>query len=192
VSLNRSIVEAPGVAARPPLTAWALNRPQRVLLSMVRTVHNLCDEADVQCVMFLATELGMIRPAPFYFSRSGSHGAPAPKSLVLEDALQELIESAVLIWDNGCLRCTADLSSIAPELDLHFRKEAARLEQLSALERKALARATLEGYGTGQDVLALRTGLPFQSVLARAFGDPDGSTLLRRLISREQYQFYSA
>jgi hypothetical protein len=75
---------------------------------------------------------------------------------------------------------------------LHFRKEAARLEQLSALERKALARATLEGYGTGQDVIALRTGSPFQSVLARAFEDPDGSTLLRRLISREQYQFYSA
>jgi hypothetical protein len=142
--------------------------------------------------MFLATELGMIRPAPFYFSRSGSHGAPAPVSLVLQDALQELLDSGVLTWDAGCLRCMEDLSSIAPELDLHFHKEAVWLEQLSAPERKALACATLDRQGVDQDVVAVRAAAPFQTVLARASGDPDGSVLLKRLISREHYQLYSA
>jgi hypothetical protein len=159
---------------------------------MVKMVHNLRDEIDVQCVMFLATELSMIRPAPFYFSRSGAQGAPAPVSLVLQDTLQELLDTTVLAWDNCSLRCTQDLSSIAPDLDLHFHKEAVWFGQLSAPERKALACASLGRHGTSQDVVALRAEMPFQTVIARACGDPDTFTLLKRLISREQYQLHSA
>jgi hypothetical protein len=168
VSLNRSTVELPSAAKRSLLT-WNLNRPQRVLLSLVRTVQNLCDEADVQCVMFLASELGMIRPAPFYFSRSGVHGAPAPVSLVLRDTLQKLLDGAILAWENGALRCSVDLGNTVPDLDF-LRTDAASLERLSVQERKALASTALNRHRTGQDQVASRIEGPSKTALAGVWG----------------------
>jgi hypothetical protein len=170
VSLNRSTVETPSTATQAPLLAWALNRPQQVLVSLVKTVHNLCDEDDVQCVMFLATEFGMIRPAPFYFSRNGAHEAPGPVSLVLRDTLRELLDSAFLLWENGCLTCAGGVSAVVPERECSFREDLAWIEGLSSQERKALACTALSRQNAGQDHATPWIGLPVETALTRVWG----------------------
>jgi hypothetical protein len=157
---------------------------------MISTLHNLSDEADVQCVMFLATEFGLIRPAPFYFSRSGAPGVPAPESLVLRHTLQELLDTSCVTWENGCLRCVENLAGMPAMLDV--QGGIAWLGTLSARERKVLARATLDLHRAGVDVVSPMADTPFRASITRALGDLEGFELLEHRLMMARYQLRSA
>ena len=91
----------------PPAPASA-NRPQHTLLALVRAVKNLRDELDLQCLAFLAGELGMLQNTPFCFSLALSQDRAVPESLILRDTFDTMLRQHTLGWDCGQLRALVD------------------------------------------------------------------------------------
>ena len=124
--------------AAPEIDLSQLGRTQCVLLDVLRAVHDVQDEEDLQCLVFLADECGFLRPDPFCFGISLSSGTRLPWSLILRDTLEQL-RGVGLVIDDGCLRPALRYRSsgtVAPE-------GLARLAALSASERRSLAGGAL-------------------------------------------------
>ena len=123
------------------LSSRPLSHTQRSLFELISAVRNLRDEDDVQRLVFLATEFGVLQPSPFYFSRRLVQELLTPMSLVLRDALGALLECDLLRWEGGRLCAYGDLwgpERAAPHMDVTW------LGALSATERGVLAQATLD------------------------------------------------
>src|SRR6185437_6365009 len=93
----------PAIAASPK--RQSLSRTQQALLLLVNAVSDLRDEEDLQCLAFLAGELGILRHTPFYFSRGSA--SRIPHSVVLDDTLQVSISAGLIGRESGALRAYA-------------------------------------------------------------------------------------
>lgn len=137
LTLSAALAGEYAVAA-PEIDPLQLGRTQRVLLDVLRAVHDVQDEEDLQCLVFLADECGFLRQDPFCFGISLASGTRLPWSLILRDTLEQL-RAAGLVTDEGVLRP-------AP----HYRPSGtaapdglAQLASLSASERRTLAGGAL-------------------------------------------------
>jgi hypothetical protein len=160
---------APAAATVPAESTKVTSLTQQVLLSLVRSVRNLRDECDVQCLAFLAGELDLLRKTPFCFSRRLSKDAPLPVSLVLRDTFDSMVSRKLLGWEGGNLCALVEPSSATPLRDL-VGDGISWLGALLPGERQALAKATVQLDGTGGTLLSSRADSPIQRVVARMMG----------------------
>lgn len=168
-------VAAPLVFA---LEKQGLSRTQQIMLLLVNAVPDLRDEDDLQCLAFLAGELGILRHTPFYFSRGSD--TRAPQSVVLSHTLRGCIEAGLVGWENGCLRAYA-----SPETQGAEAAMTAGVSWLTLLlpsERRVLTQATLSLHGMGIHALSPLADAPFRRAVARALDASDeADTVERRL-----------
>jgi hypothetical protein len=181
-----SLEEAPSVV-ETPLEARALGRTQQALLEVVRSVRNLRDEDDVQCVAFLAGELGLLHPTPFYFSHAGGGRGQAPYSLILQGALRDLLTRHGLGWDAGGLRVHVAIPSARAD-SIVIGEALSWLGALSSAERKLLMQTTLDLRRGGVHLLARGAEILFRRTVARLLGAVEGAEDIERRLSAVRRQ----
>jgi hypothetical protein len=155
-----------------------LSRTQQALLLLVNAVSDLRDEEDLQCLAFLAGELGILRHTPFYFSRGS--GSRLPHSVVLDDTLRVSISAGLIGRESGGLRAYA-----APEARATDAQMTAGISWLSMLapdERVVLTHAVLNLHAGGIHTLSSSASAPFKhAVLAALESADDAENVERRL-----------
>ncbi len=171
-------------AVAVPLSKQGISRTQQTLLELVAAIRDLSDEDDLQCLVFLAGELGILRPTPFYFSR-GNGCTQVPQSLVLHHTLDTCLEAGLIGWDSGCLRCIA---TEAPADSSPVRSGISWLAMLLPFERRALTQATLELHSTGIRLLSAQAEAPFRHAITRALGWVEGAEAAERRLNMVRYQ----
>jgi hypothetical protein len=164
----------PSVAASP--VRQGLSRTQQALLLLVNAVSDLRDKEDLQCLAFLAGELGILRHTPFYFSRgAGSH---IPHSVILDDTLQLSISAGLIGRESGGLRAYA-----APETKSTEAQMTAGISWLSMLsphERLVLTHAVLNLHAGGIHALSSAASGPFRHAVLQALERADDAENVER------------
>jgi hypothetical protein len=163
------------------------SRTQQALLALLCGVRNVQDEDDLHCLAFLAGELGILRPSPFYFSGDHSGDATTPRSLILRDTLHGLLASHDLRWENGVLR----LRSEVPADEQATARLAHVVSWLGALtpgERAVFARVTMDLHRRGISVLAHQAEILFRRAVARLIGGAAGAEASERRLTTVRRQ----
>jgi hypothetical protein len=164
----------PSIAASP--ARQGLSRTQQALLLLVNAVSDLRDEEDLQCLVFLAGELGILRHTPFYFSRGS--GSRLPHSVILDDTLQVSIAAGLIGRESGGLRAYA-----APETkgtDAQMTAGISWLSMLAPHERLVLTHAVLNLHAGGIHVLSPSASLPFKHAVLQALESADDAENVER------------
>ena len=174
---GKSMTAPMDIASAPPST----NRPQHTLLALVQVVKNLCDEGDLQCLAFLAGELGLLQNTPFCFSLAQSQDSAVPESLILRDTFATMLRQHMLGWDCGKLCALVDAETEPDDRRLLFE----RLAWLAALqphERQALTQVVVQSRAAGGAAARpVAEGL-LQRILSGANGQDAPETVARRLL----------
>jgi hypothetical protein len=177
-------VQPVSVAVAAPQSKQGISHIQQTLLELVAAIRDLSDEDDLQCLVFLAGELGILRPTPFYFSR-GNGCTQVPQSLVLHHTLDTCLEEGLIGWDNGCLRCIQVEPTGGPSA---VHSGISWLAMLVPFERRALTQATLELHSTGIRLLSSQAEVPFRHAITRALGWVEGAEAAERRLNMVRYQ----
>ena len=157
VHSSAPVVESP---IRLPFDNRRLSHTQKVLYDLLCVVGNLHDNDDVQCMVFLAGEFGILHSSPFYFSRRLMEEKLAPWSLVLRDALRTLLDWKLVGWENGWLRSSPTNGMV--DQSVHVSPDGvAWLSALSPGERAALAQSLLDTSRSGGSASAARVKASF-------------------------------
>ncbi len=164
------------VPSAPP----SANRPQHALLALVRAVRNLRDELDLQCLAFLAGELGILRNTPFCFSLALSQDSAVPESLVLRDTFDTMLRQHTLGWDAGQLRALVE-AEVAADESSFIHERLSWLASLQPNERQALTRVVMQSPSSGTSVARPAVDGLLRSILARVAGDEVPEAIARRL-----------
>jgi len=147
-----------------------LSRTQQTLLLLVNAVPDLRDEEDLQCLAFLAGELGILRHTPFYFSRgTGPH---LPHSVVLRDTLRVSISAGLVGRENGCLRAYATPEAKGAEAQM--TEGVSWLSMLVPAERRVLTQTVLNLHARGIHALSPSASVPFRHAVLGALGTAEG------------------
>jgi hypothetical protein len=149
-----------------PVESHVTSPTQQVLLELVYAVRNLRDESDVQCLAFLAGELGLLRETPFCFSLLPSCDGLVPESLVLRDTFHTMISHKILGWDGGNLLVLIDPSSFMDDHGV-LSDGVSWLGALLPSERQMLTQVTVQLRATGGNLLSAGPNLPFQRIVSR-------------------------
>lgn len=186
------VVAYPSVMDAPPLVQAApeplsFSQAQSALMALVHNVRNVQDENDLQCVAFLAVELGILRPSPFYFSYDPAEEVSTPCSLILRDTLHALLVSHHLGWDHGALRLRTDMPPTVHEVS-GVASTASWLGALSPSERGIFARVTMDLHRRGIGVLSHRAEMLFRRAVARLLGAGAGEDAGERRLSTVRRQ----
>jgi hypothetical protein len=175
---------APGTQVTAPVDVPAAppsaNRPQHALLALVRVVRNLRDEIDLQCLAFLAGELGILQNTPFCFSLALSPDSAVPESLVLRDTFETMVRQHVLGWDGGQLRALIDADAL-PNEQPFVRERISWLATLQPNERQALTRVVMQSHSVGTSTVRPATEGLLRGILSRLTGDDVPEAVARRL-----------
>jgi hypothetical protein len=153
-----------------------LSRTQQALLLLVNAVSDLRDEEDLQCLAFLAGELGILRHTPFYFSRGS--GSRLPHSVVLDDTLQVSISAGLIGRESDGLRAYA-----APETratDAQMTTGISWLSMLAPHERLVLTHAVLNLHAGGIHALSSSASGPFKHAVLEALQSADDAENVER------------
>jgi len=164
----------PAIAASPK--RQSLSRTQQALLLLVNAVSDLRDEEDLQCLAFLAGELGILRHTPFYFSRGSA--SRIPHSVVLDDTLQVSISAGLIGRESGALRAYA-----APETEGTDAQMTAGISWLSMLaphERLVLTHAVLNLHAGGVHTLSSSASSAFKHAVMEALESADDAENVER------------
>ena len=165
---------SPSIAASP--ARQGLSRTQQTLLLLMNAVPDLRDEEDLQCLAFLASELGILRRTPFYFSRgAGSH---LPHSVVLDDTLRVSISAGLVGRESGGLRAYA-----APEAkgaEAQMTAGVSWLSMLAPYERLVLTQAVLNLHACGIHALSSSASGPFRHAVLQALDSADDADKVER------------
>jgi hypothetical protein len=173
--------------AQTPDERRCFSRTQLALLALLHGVRNVQDEDDLHCLTFLAGELGILRPSPFYFSRDSVGETLRPRSLILRDTLHGLLGSHDLRWENGVLRPRTEL----PAGDYEQESVARAVSWLGALtpaDRAVFARVTMDLHRRGISVLAHQAEMLFRRGVARLIGGAAGAEASERRLSTVRRQ----
>jgi hypothetical protein len=174
-------------ASAPRAGIPAASRTQHTLLALVRAVRNIRDEHDVQCLAFLAGELGLLRQTPFCFSRAISRDSFAPESLILRDTYRMMLNRRLIGWENGHLRVLLESSPDTPEHEwLH--EGISWLAALVPQERHVLTQATIDLHDSGSNLLSSAADLPFRKSVARILDGAEGAAVAERRLSMVRRQ----
>jgi hypothetical protein len=163
-----------------PSAAPSASRPQHALLALVRAVKNLRDELDLQCLTFLAGELGMLQNTPFCFSLALSQDSAAPESLILRDTFDTMLRRHMLGWEGGQLRTLVD-AEIAPDDRSFIRERLTWLATLQPHERLALTRVVIQSRVSGSTVARPAAEGLLRGLLSRIKGEDVPEAVARRL-----------
>jgi hypothetical protein len=181
---------APGVAVvaiSPPVEWRLIGRTQLALLSLIRAVRNLRDEHDVQCLTFLAGELGLLRQTPFCFSRRITRERQSPESLILRDTFNTMLDRRLIGWQDGALQALSDTyPDDSGPVKVHHA--VSWLGSLSPLERKVLTHATIDLHQSGANLLSSSADMPFRRIVARILGNAAGADASERRLSMVRRQ----
>jgi hypothetical protein len=154
-------------------------------------VRNVRDEDDLQCLAFLAGELGILHPSPFYFSRECARGIVVPQSLILRDTLNALLLNHDLSWDHGVLRLYADLQ--IPEGEpAGLAGGVSWFGALTPAERGIFAQATIDLHRLGISVLCHRAEMLFRRGVVRLLGGVAGAEASERRLNTVRWQLSMA
>jgi len=160
------------------LDRQGLSRTQQTLLLLVNAIPDLRDDDDLQCLAFLAGELGVLPHTPFYFSRGA--GSFMPQSVVLDHTLRECLELGLVGWENGRLRAYATPEARGAETAM--TAGVSWLAMLLPSERRVLTEVTLNLHARGIHALSTAADLPFRQAVILALGSSEGAdTVERRL-----------
>jgi hypothetical protein len=175
------------VSTQQQVEVRATGRTQHVLLALVRAVRNIRDEHDVQCLAFLAGELGLLRHTPFCFSRAVSRDRFAPESLILRDTFRVMLNRRLIGWENGSLRALVeDNASSADHERLH--DGISWLGALQPRERHVLTQATIDLHDSGSNLLSSSADLPFRKIVASMLDGGNEATAAERRLSMVRRQ----
>jgi hypothetical protein len=163
-----------------PSAPPSANRPQHALLALVRVVMNLRDETDLQCLAFLAGELGILQNTPFCFSVALSQDSAVPESLVLRDTFETMLRQRMLGWDGGQLRALVDVDATSNEPSF-MRERVSWLATLQPNERQALTRVIMQSHSSGASAARPATDGLLRGILSRVTGDDLREAVARRL-----------
>jgi hypothetical protein len=156
-----------------------IGRTQLALLSLIQAVRNLRDEHDVQCLTFLAGELGLLRHTPFCFSRKITRERPSPESLILRDTFSTMLDGGLIGWDGGSLHSLSDVNIEAHE-QVTLHSGVSWLGSLSPHERTVLTQATVDLHASGANLLSSEADMPFRRIVARILGNAPGADASER------------
>ena len=160
------------------LERQGLSRTQQTLLLLVNAIPDLRDEDDLQCLAFLAGELGVLVHTPFYFSRGA--GGLMPQSVILGHTLHGCVESGLVGWENGCLRAYATPETKGSETAM--TAGVTWLAMLLPAERRVLTEVTLSLHARGIHTLSPAADIPFRQAVNQALASNEGTdTVERRL-----------
>lgn len=160
------------------LEKQGLSRTQQTLLLLVNAIPDLRDEDDLQCLSFLAGELGVLPHTPFYFSRGA--GSSMPQSVVLGHTLRGCVELGLVGWENGILRAYATPETKGVEAAM--TTGVTWLAMLLPSERRVLTEVTLSLHAMGIHALSPAADEPFRQAINRTLGSSEGAdTVERRL-----------
>ncbi len=164
----------PSVTASP--ARQGLSRTQQTLLLLVNAVSDLRDEEDLQCLAFLAGELGILRHTPFYFSRGS--GSRLPHSVILDDTLQISISAGLIGRESGGLRAYAMPDTKAT--DAQMTSGISWLSMLAPHERLVLTHAVLNLHAGGIHALSSSASGPFKHAVLEALESADDAENVER------------
>ncbi len=174
---NQSTAPSDIPPARP-----SANRPQHTLLALVRAVKNLRDESDLQCLAFLAGELGLLQNTPFCFSLALTQECAAPESLILRDTFDTMLRQRTLGWDGGQLRVLVDVET-ASDAPSFVRDRLTSLSTLQPNERQALARVIIQSHVSGSNEARPAAERLLRGILSRLKGEGVPEAVAGRLVT---------
>jgi hypothetical protein len=163
------------------------SRPQRIVLTLVRVVRNLRDERDVQCLTFLAGELGILPNSPFCFSRALGQETAVPESLILRDTMHALLERRWLDWEDGQLRNSMAPAGAAAEGPA-MAEGISWLGALLPSERLVLTRVLVQLQAAGSSLLQAAAEEKFHLLTARLVGTGAAAEASRQRLSMVRRQ----